>query len=87
MVRRYKRLDPATMTEEQLRGWKKRNSVTCSTCNHAKYVERNGETHIICGNPDNKNGDRLIKILVEGIRKKVNRPSWCVLRQNGVDGS
>ena len=84
----YKRLDPATMTEKQLRGWKKRNSVVCSECHHIKYVERDGVTSIYCAHPDNAMGTRLIATHDgRSGRRKVNRPSWCELRRGEGDGS
>lgn len=83
--RSYKRLDPATMTEQQLQLWKKRNSVVCSECEHIKYVDRDGETRILCSNPSNEKGVRLIAVHINGCgRQKVNRPSWCLLRQGDV---
>ena len=77
--RSYNQLDPATMTEKQLRGWKKRNGIICSECPHIKSVERDGETRVFCMHPDNEKGTRLITIHIEGCgRMKVNRPSWCM---------
>ena len=80
MVKRsYNQLDPATMTEKQLRGWKKRNGIICSECPHIKIVERDGEERVYCMHPDNEKGTRLITIHIDdGSRQKVNRPSWCM---------
>lgn len=50
-ARRYKRLDPAEMTEKQKRKRLNR-TVICEKCDHAKVRDCGGKALIVCDHPD-----------------------------------
>lgn len=83
-----KRLDPATMTKDQLRRQRYQNGPKCGECVHMKCVERDGETRAYCTNAGNENGSRSITVRkFSGGGYNLVCPRWCLLRKKEDDGT
>lgn len=86
-IRRYKRLDPATMTEKQRQRWENRYIARCSECSHAHYDCKADETRVYCDHPDSAKKNGLLAVLYEREKgQKIKTPKWCPRRAKEGQG-
>lgn len=86
-VKRYRRLDPADMTEQQKRE-RLHRTVTCEGCDHAKVRDCGGKALVVCDHPDReyieqhekyRRGYNQIRVIavIRDEPETLKTPVWC----------
>lgn len=80
--RRYKRLDPATMTDQQRQRWEKRKLPYCGDCSHTLYDCGSDKTQVYCDHPDCTEKPGLLAVMYgRDNGQKIKTPDWCPRRK------
>ena len=77
-----RRLDPETMTAEQLKRREFRKRPFCGGCSYAGYDCLGDETRITCSHPDSPVKRGLLAVMTgRDNGRKIKTPEWCPRRQ------